>query len=907
MIDHLTKEVGEIIKIPREKELAISHLKSIEKFFERSPFTYDDFQTFELTRISKRYLELLKWKSYKTKLINSLKEELLMLLSKSVERNSLAENKYLRKLRNDAVIEKNVISVFESSLTRMLGIETDELSTDIMVVKTYYFDVMQDLILNGFEYDGEKYMFLTASAGQIRTKKTVFIKERLWKQHERALMCGLTMDEINAKGGINVNKYLAYLALSNSATDLWDGFDIDRCIVVPDFETAVNGTVDFIDDKTYQVMRRNMDVPIEHTDGCGMILPSLSKKNFMVRLPWVKGLLASFDFKKFIEVHGCKPVVKDIYGQEHDVIDEDIQIIFTKSQFKMWKYYDSWKQYKDCFKKYGCQAGTCKVEEDRIRMANINYQMLQTLTNITDAEIQKIAMPAITKIQRLSTDVESMLEAFGAVKGRENLNSFQEALLLYPEMLSDGYCKSKLNEIKNSMVKRYHYGKLPVKGKYTFVVPDLYAVCQNLFSHITNPTGLLDNGQVSCHLYQRSEKLDCLRPPHLYREHAIRENLINTEIQRWFQTDAVYTSCHDLISKILQFDNDGDTLLVVADQTIIKVAERNMEGIVPLYYDMKKAEPVLLDNEALYKGMTAAWASGGIGPTSNNVTKIWNRGFVGDNELLAIKLLCCEGNFQIDSAKTLYMPKRPDYINDFLKQYTNCKMPYFFKEAKNYTDAQVTPLNGSLINKLRRLIKKKRLSFKQLPVFSYRKLMNQPNLELTDSELISKYEELSQIYHYRIKVNETGENNASYLIDDIKNQLLDFGHSLVDTTDILIRHLYISDSNAKLVLWTCFGDVILENLKKHINPRESYCKKCGKRFIPKSTAHKYCDSCLPKRFGKPDERFVICKDCGKEFSVPKSVKNKPRCDECQKEHNRKYEREKKRKQREREKERGGNN
>lgn len=343
--------------------------------------------------------------------------------------------------------------------------------------------------------------------------------------------------------------------------------------------------------------------------------------------------------------------------------------------------------------------------------------------------------------------------------------------------------------------------------------------------------------------------------------------------------------------------NDGDTLLVVADQTIVKIAERNMEGIVPLYYNMKKAEPVILNREEFYRGMTAAWASGGIGPTSNNVTKIWNRDTVGDDELLAIKLLCCEGNFQIDSAKTLYMPKRPDYINDFLKRYTNCKVPYFFKDAKGYTDAQIAPLNDSLVNKLRGLIKKKRLSFRHLPVFSYRKLMNKPDLELTDSELISKYEELSQICHYRIKINEAEENNALYLIDDIKNQLLDFGHSLIDTTDILVRHLYVNDSNAKLVLWACFGDIILENLKKNINPRESYCKKCGKRFIPEARAQKYCHLCSFERVRKPGERIVSCRDCGREFLVAKSIRNKPRCDACQKEHNRKYEREKKRKQR----------
>lgn len=885
------------MKDHEEKELAIHHLKEIEIFFKESSKDYEPEQVTDLTKVSDRYLDLLKWKSHKIKLINALKEDLLTLLSKAVEYNSISENKYIRKLSDHAIIEKNVISVFESSLTRMLGLESNELSTDIMVVKTYYFDVIQDLILNGFEYQGEKYMFFTASAGQIRTKKTVFIKERLWKQHERTLMCGLTVDEINAQGGINVNKYLAYLALSNSATDLWADFDIDRCIVVPDFETAVQGTVDFIDDKTYQVNRQEMDIPIEHTDGCGMILPSLSKKNFMVRLPWVKGLLASFDFRKFIEKYGCSPVIKDIYGQEHDVIAEDIQIIFTKSQFKMHKYYESWSQYKGCFKKYKCQAGTCKVEEDRIRPAHINYQMLQTLTDISNEEILKIAMPAVEKIQRLTTDISSMLEAFGAVKGRENMTPFQKALLLYPEMLSDGYCKSKLNEIKNSLVKKYHCGKLPVKGKYTFVIPDLFAVCQGMFLHISDPSGLLQDGQVSCRLYQQAEKLDCLRPPHLYREHAVRQNIFSDEINEWFQTDAIYTSCHDLISKILQFDNDGDTLLVVADKTIIEVAERNMQGIVPLYYDMKKAEPVTLSRQELYQGMKAAWASGGIGPTSNNVTKIWNLDHVGEDELLAIKLLCCEGNFQIDSAKTLYMPERPAHINNFLKPYTNAKMPYFFKEAKDYTNRQIVPLNNSLVNKLRKIIKKKRLSFKDMPLFNYHKLMNRPDVEMIDLDLIATYEKLSQAYRYRISVNENGENNISYLVNDIRKKLLNFGHSEIDTTDILVCHLYKTNSNAKAILWECFGDVLFANLKKHINPREIYCSKCGKRFIPKSNAHKYCDACFLEKVKKPDERMITCKDCGKEFLVPKSIRHKHRCDECQKIHNRNYEREKKRRQR----------
>ena len=74
-----------------------------------------------------------------------------------------------------------------------------------MVIQVYYYDMIKDLIYFGYEYKGEKYIYFTSSAGQIRTKKTVFIKESLWNKYEKTLMCGLTIDIINAKGGNNPN------------------------------------------------------------------------------------------------------------------------------------------------------------------------------------------------------------------------------------------------------------------------------------------------------------------------------------------------------------------------------------------------------------------------------------------------------------------------------------------------------------------------------------------------------------------------------------------------------------------------------------------------------------------------------------------------------------------------------
>ena len=60
--------------------------------------------------------------------------------------------------------------MFDSSFTRMIHAQPNELSEDFMVVQVYYFDIIKDLIYYGFTYKGEKYIYFTSSAGQIRTK-----------------------------------------------------------------------------------------------------------------------------------------------------------------------------------------------------------------------------------------------------------------------------------------------------------------------------------------------------------------------------------------------------------------------------------------------------------------------------------------------------------------------------------------------------------------------------------------------------------------------------------------------------------------------------------------------------------------------------------------------------------------
>ena len=602
------------------------------------------------------------------------KQKLLELAAEAVKYNNSHEEKRIRQLddrylwytdRNTGQREKNlqnIISMFESTLTRSFGLMINELTYDIFILEIYYYDIAQDLIINGFDYDGKHYVYFSSSAGQIRTKKAVFVEESQYERCKLKLMCGLTVENINGQGGMNINKYLAYLALANSATDVWDDvldwkFDIDKCIVVDDFETLIKCKVDNIDYKTYEITPGVIEeIPIPHTDGCGMMLPEVSSKNFMVRLPWLKGLLGVFDFKRFIEENGCSSVVTDAWGTPWDVIKDDIKIIFTKSQLKMWKYYSDWFDYKKNFRKYECEACICNLEEDRIPNANINYQMLQTLYDATDDEVKEMCRLPNKKIKEISNSLENALDFFRVDlddKDDEDKNWFRRALRIYPELLNDPATKQDLKDLKNSRVKKYRGGKLDVQGKFTFMLPDLYAFCEWLFCKEKVPIGLLANNEVYCRLYNKYKELDCLRSPHLYIEHAVRNNVCdkkyrNQYLKEWFVTDAIYTSTHDPISRILQCDYDGDRALVLAQKRIIEMAKRVTQDAYPLYYEMHKANAEQITPQSIYHGLELAFTGGKIGVISNDITKIWNAGEITEEGKNTIKWLCMETNFTIN-------------------------------------------------------------------------------------------------------------------------------------------------------------------------------------------------------------------------------------------------------------------
>lgn len=824
-----------------------SKLMSLTKQCHLYAVATDAFYNQEEQKINNKLLKLYRLKNnakYQStkesskRLIKKYKKQLTEMLNESLKCS------YPRTLNIEALKDKSIISLFESALTRMLKIQTNELTTEIIIINVFYFQIFESIVKNGFLLNGEKYIFLTASAGQIRTKRAVFIKESSYEKIKNKLMCGLTVEDINEQGGINPNKYLAYLALSNSATEVWEDFDIDKSIVVDDFETMVEGEVDFIDEVTYEITRKKDNIKIPHMDGCGIMLDGPTR---MVRLPWVKGLLVQFPFDIFIKERcpNGECIVTDIYGQKHNIIGEGIKYIFTKSQFKLYKYFHSWNCYKERFKNNECEACYCNIEEDFIPKSRINYQMLQTLSDMKDDEIEKLTKQSIEEIQSIGNDYQTTMRLLGATDYNKNPSWFQEALMIYPELFRDSYCRDILKQTKQSLVKQAKGGRLRVNGKYLFLSPDLYAFCEWLFFGEQNPKGLLEDGEVYTTEFKNGDELACLRSPHLYREWPIKQNKRNEEIDKWFgMTKCIYTSCHDLITRYVMADVDGDKLLVIKDKLLTKIAKRNMEGIVPLAYNLKKAKAELLSGESMYRGMALAYTGGNIGPISNNITKVWNSGKIGEEQLNVVKWLTYTNNQVIDYAKTLWLADPPKEVKNIIKSYTKAKVPDFFIYAKDKELHQVEQPNNSTMNRIAASIPDSKLIFsKSISKFDYRMLMN-----LDCDFSISAENPVVKAYDYwNARINEFEDDKAvknqdMYKYRNLRKKVLEETNKDIDyIVNTLVAYLYtVRKTSAKKGLWDSFGDIIIENLKNNLKDRGKVCQSCGKRFKPKRITQNYC-------------------------------------------------------------------
>jgi predicted RNA-binding Zn-ribbon protein involved in translation (DUF1610 family) len=243
-----------------------------------------------------------------------------------------------------------------------------------------------------------------------------------------------------------------------------------------------------------------------------------------------------------------------------------------------------------------------------------------------------------------------------------------------------------------------------------------------------------------------------------------------------------------------------------------------------------------------------AYSNNSIGLYSNSITKVWNS---DEPNLDVIKLLCLEGNYSIDSAKTLFFIERPDNINNLISRYTKSKTPHFFIYAKDKLESNVEPINiTTIMGKIEALIPTDRLKFDKhgLGTFDYTMLMNNKSQMIID-EIVDKFTPLNLAigHNSRRSKQDDESNHMDFMYQNLRNQMFDTDYSQEVVVDVIIAYMFGKKTKYKNTLWSSFGDIIYDNLINNLSKSKLKdtvsCDICGVRVQIESKKTKYCPKC----------------------------------------------------------------
>lgn len=535
-----------------------------------------------------------------------------------------------------------------------------------------------DLNRKGFTVNGEKFTWLMCGAGHQRTNRAMYCAERIYKKLNLILENGANVKEMV------LAKYNAYYALSSSAT-----YPVrkPRVCVVSDCEIEMTKTVDFVNHG--EITRCDKKLNFNLFDGQGLISPTFSKlwandvgitdyvpSAWGVRCAFIKGMCVTFDFVRFAKEIAKVDTIIDVWGTEYHI--EDIDVILSQSQFKLWNAYENWEYYEVNLWINGLSWGVSKVSpkiSDEKTFMMTNYQFLQVL-NLTDEDVAGLCSQTIDWLKGVACgDLQkAKLYLLGNIANKYDADkaygcvqdNFVKCLLLDSRFMGDDYIRSRILKSINKKIRESYFGNLIVDGNFMARISDPYAQCEHIFGLPIK--GLLaDKHHYAWYWLNKGiKKVVAMRSPLTYKTEAHLLQLDNTdECKDWYSylTSGVVYNVWG-VDCLLEAGADYDFDIVATTDN--KYFIKGILGTdIPVTYEAHKPKKQKIERDGLVK-IAGVGFSPEIGLLTNHSTTFhdmqskYKKGTEQWEELERRLKVCCElQSMQIDKAKGLEIDEIP--------------------------------------------------------------------------------------------------------------------------------------------------------------------------------------------------------------------------------------------------------
>lgn len=365
-----------------------------------------------------------------------------------------------------------------------------------------YICAMQDLRLNGIRYK----RLLATSAG-VKTSTIIFVDEAIRDELMRLLNNGRDMTK--AAVPAKLESYIGLAASSSKPVSCPAGI-----LVVDDMEVTFRD--DYIQlqdaedsDEPEMTVIRDGEVTNNACDGCGMATPELMRRwaedleedeeigGVCLRGPFLKGIVAAFDFHAFADTVAKTSTVVDVWGTPHNI--HDIELVVPVSMLKLWDSYQSIEDYMRCFHENGYSFSVTKVVEPKQKeYTELNYQFIQGL-DLSDDDIRELVSPTLSDIAGVlgGDTAKAMIYLRGtqqtARSAAASVDDFIKALSVEPSVIRDGYVREKISGLVAKRCDRAKLGRIRARGDFSVICCDMYALAQHVFGMPV--TGLLRRGE----------------------------------------------------------------------------------------------------------------------------------------------------------------------------------------------------------------------------------------------------------------------------------------------------------------------------------------------------------------------------------------------------------------------------
>lgn len=535
-----------------------------------------------------------------------------------------------------------------------------------------------------FVFNGKRWKFLTATTGGVKESVMVFVPDSMYDHLVEWINCGrnTSLPYIPAK-------LEAYMSLVCSASvpvsdpagvlvvdDVVTHFT-ENVISIRDGDTSAEPVLEYVP---------NADVELVDSDGYGLMSPELAarwaqelKEGRMIsgvntRCAYEKGMLFTFDFKRFAKEVAHKEVVKDVWG--NDVNINDVDIVLTTSMLKLWDAYDSWAQYWAQCKRYGYTFRVTKVCPQKLESERTtNYQFIQPY-DLTDEQVEELVAPTVANIKEaMSGDWEKSLLYVRGTDMTENgwsrvEDTWQSAIAIEPKVLGDPYVASHIRQMIKVRIDAAKVGTLDVSGNYAIISGDPYSLCQHIFG--LQVTGLLRAGECyHKHWSDRGvDRVACFRAPMSVGNNIRVLQVSATDEQRdWYQymtTCMVLNSWDSTCHALNGADKDSDSVMTTDNSLLVNYAP-NKPAI--LCQQKKGAKKQVEWNDFIDANIAAA--GNDIGSITNRVTAMYDVMTTLKNPKLKEELeyrIQCGQHFQqaaIDKIKGIVSEPMPKYWYEY--------------------------------------------------------------------------------------------------------------------------------------------------------------------------------------------------------------------------------------------------